>query len=80
MNMVDLSSNRLSGNIPQDLAKLLSLESLNLLGKLLFTPLKLATIFNSTLKVLIFSIDPPKFQFLSIQALLIVFFPKCPQQ
>jgi hypothetical protein len=30
------------------------------LGKLLFTPPKLATIFNSTTKVLIFSIDSPK--------------------
>jgi hypothetical protein len=36
--------------------------------------LKLATIFNSTIKISIFSIDSSKFQFLSIQALLIIFF------
>jgi hypothetical protein len=43
----------------------------------LFTPLKFAVIFNSATKVSIFLIDPPKFQFLSIQA-LVIFFPKMP--
>ena len=37
-----------------------SLLFLNIKGKLLFNPLKLAGIFNSTTKVSIFSIDLPK--------------------